>query len=291
MERADDGRLVFEVEERLHGSDEIDGDRIEIAAPVWVSDTLTVGDRYLVGYTPFIRDPQRVRVMIVSPRGPRLLVTPGLEPALYPDEPTYRELLAFGDGGHIAQREDAIPTLLEWLQGEEAPLQTLAAAQLVHDPKLAPRLSRADISTVKDAFANTGLTWSARNWLYELARRHPDRFGTRWLRRAGIEVLATAPVTSYTAPVNPGDLVAGVFLQADIDGWKVPEAALARWLRSDSPAMAEQALLQMRRQDPALEREHLDRALAEADLVPAVRTFLQGHSDRLTRMRERQRNG
>lgn len=291
LERSGD-RLVFGVEERLHGSDEIAGDRIEIAAPAWVSDALTVGDRYLVGYTPFVRDPQRVRVMIVSPRGPRLLVSPGLEPALYPDNSVYRDVLAYGRDGRIGEREDALATVFGWLRGDEPALQTLAAAQLTLDAKLAARLDQAGVRAIKDAFADIDLTWSARHWLYELARRHPDRFGKRWLRRAGIGVLETAPLTGYEAPVNAGDLVANAFLQADLGGWTVPEAALARWLRGDSPAMAERALLQMRRQDPALEAGQIERALARPDeLAPPVRAFLEGHRQRLERMRERQRAG
>lgn len=287
LEQADpSGRLVFKREEVVATepkAEPVPG-LIEVAAADWVVDGLDVGGRYLFAYTPYARDPQRVRTMIVNPGGPRLLSSPGLEPALFPDTPAYRRVLAYAKGGQVGAREDSLDTLLGLLTADEAPLRTLAAVQFALDPKLQARLDRQAVRRLKAAAVDPAMSWSGRFWLYDLARRKVDDFGVRWLRRTGQAVLATAPVAGYGSHDNAGDLVSAAFLQADLDGWTVDAPVLRRWLASDSSALAERALVQMRRQDPALEADSLREALARHDLPDGTRQFLADHSRRLARL-------
>lgn len=291
LEQADpSGRLVFKREAVIAGDPKVNPvpDLIEVAAPDWLVDELAAGQRYLFAYTPYARDPQRVRTMIVNPGGPRLLSSPGLEPALFPDTPAYRQLFAYAKDGHVGARDDSLAAMLDLLTADDGPLRTLAAVQFALDPKLQARLDRAAIRRLKAATVDPAMSWSGRFWLYDLARRKVDDFGRRWLRKTGQDVLATAPVTGYAGHDNAGDLVAAAFLQADMGDWTVDESALARWLSSDSLALAERALIQMRRQDPALESNSLDAALARPGLGDGSRTFFEAHRRRLERMRERQ---
>lgn len=284
-------RLVFRSDETLHGSAEDLPETVELRAPGWVVQSVSLQARYLVGYVPFARDPQRVRTMIVSPSGPRLLVSPGLEPALYPDTDEYRALLAYGKGGHVGRRDDAVPTLLAALESREAPVRVLAAAQFALDPGVNARLDASAVRRLRAAVTDPAMPWSSRHWLYDLASRKPEVFGRRWLRATTRSILAEAPVTGYAAAVNAGDLVGAAFLQADLNRWDIPETALARWLRSDSPAMAERALLQMRRQDAGVEERFLAEALTDARVPENTRLFLADHRRRLERVLAREHAG
>jgi hypothetical protein len=212
-----------------------------------------------------------------------LLSSPGLEPALYPDTPVYRGVLARYASGRVGDADDSMTGLLDLLDRDERPLRLLSAVQFALDPTLQQRLDRRAVRRLKAAVTDGTMAWSARFWLFDLARRMPDRFGSRWLRSTGQHILATAPLAGYGDPDNAGDLVGAAFLQADLEGWEIDEDVLERWLSSDSLALAERALVQMRRQDPALETASLQRALARADLPDAARAFLQAHQRRLDR--------
>jgi hypothetical protein len=287
----DEGRLVFRREETLHGEQATLPETVELRAVDWVVQSVSVAERYLVGYMAFSRDPQRARTMIVNPAGPHVLVSPGLEPALYPDTDEYRRFLAYGKGGHLHGRADAVPTLLAALKSGEAPIRVLAAAQIALDPGVQTQLDRAAVGELRAVVTDADMPWSSRHWLYDLASRKPEVFGRRWLRRTTRSILAEAPVTGYAHAVNAGDLVGAAFLQADLNQWNIPEAALARWLRSDSPAMAERALVQMRRQDTELEQRHLAAALADPGVPENTRKFLLDHQRRLERIHARQHGG
>lgn len=276
-----DGRLLLERIEVLHG-DEVP-ERIEIAAPMHVQTAAVPGRDYLVGYTPYRRDSSRVRTIIVAPDGPRLLVSPGLEPALYPDEPDYRRLILYGRGGRIDHREDAVAVMLAALTDARAPMRELAAAQLALDPALSVRLSQSELKSVRATLTDPATPWIARAWLYDWAGREPERFDPSWLRRASARLLALAPLHESDGDGTAGQLVNAIFVQADLRAWRLPEPALVRWLDSDSTALAELALLQLRRQSPSREARVLDQALARTDLEPQMRHFLEGHQRRLSR--------
>jgi hypothetical protein len=291
VEAEPSGRLVFQRREVIHGepTGEPVPDTIELMAPAWVVPTLSEGQPYLVGYSPYARDPQRVRRMIVSPGGSRLIQSPGIEPALFPDTAEYRNLLVYAEGGHVADRPDAMAHMLTMLDEGPAPLRALAAAQFALDPKLHAQLDRTSARRLRAAAVDPALSWSGRAWLLDLAHRRSDIFPRRWLRRTGRDIIARTPVTGFGEPVNAGDLVGAAFLHADLEQWTVPDAALVRWLASDSHPLAERALLQMRRQDPALERSSLDIALASEDVPAGNRHFLEEHRRRLDVMTSRQK--
>lgn len=288
LEVAADGRLVLERVEVLHG--EAIPELIEIAAPEQVGATAQLGAVYLVAYTPFRRDATRARRMIVAPDGPRLLVTPGLEPAWFPDQPDYRRLIAYGEGGDIHERSDAVEVILAALADPQAPMQAFAAAQLALDPGLWPRLSASELDRVRETLADPDTSWLARAWLYDWAGREPDRFGQRWLRRLSVRVLAQAPLRQDQGLDQAGQLVNAIFVQADLRAWPVPERTLLRWLESDNTAFAEQALLHLRRQWPDREGGAVRDALARTALEPQMRDFLEAHQRRLQRRAPSSRN-
>lgn len=274
-----DGRLLFERIEVLHG--DAVPDRIEVSAPTWIDPAPEPDRRYLLGYTPYRRDSSRVRTIIVDPDGPRLLVSPGLEPALFPDEPAYRALLDYGRGGRIAHLPDAVEMILAALVDRRAPMRALAAAQLAFDPALSARLGPAELDVARKTLADPATPWVTRTWLYDWMTREPERFASGWLRRQSRHLLQEAPLLDHGQPGHGGQLVGTIFAQAERRGWRFPRTALTRWLDSDSTALAELALLQLRRQSPRQERRAIAQALARKELHPEMRRFLEGHQRRV----------
>lgn len=268
----------------LHGNPG-PGEVVALRAPPWLLERVARDGRYLIGYTALRPDPRRPGELMADPDGPQLLGSLGLEPALIADTPAVRALLEGADSEQGRESRATLARLLDALQSADPPLQHLAAAQLVLEREHAQRLDDAARTRIATVVADGDAHPGARRLLLEAQARDPQHYGAG-AETSAQRLVAELPVTGCNDPADGRAALAQAALRL-LERANVPAPALARWTRGDCPALAELALLQLRRQDAASERAALDAALAASLLPATMREFLRDHRRRLDLMQAR----
>jgi hypothetical protein len=274
VERVADGRYRFVRVEDVRGPDTTSNDLL-IRAPDWLQPQLSAGMRYLLAYSSYIANPRFPKDFIVDSQGPLLVMTTGLEPALFRDDANLRSALMHPLDDETLQSDRYRAQLLAGLDSDDPQLQNFYAAELTQVDALNARNDAALIAAVK---RHT----SARTGLLRMVARRQDIYGRRYLATAVQEILRQAPLSGYQqAQSGTGDLVRAALEIADRDSIVLPIQNLARLAGSDSAALAEAALLAIRRSD-AQQETRIARAALNRSLLPATtRTFLSDHLRRL----------
>lgn len=266
------GRIVFQRKEVLSGTP-LPPELIDVEASPEVIAQVKRGQRYLVGYSAFRRD-RHLGAMVANLQGPTLLVSIGLEPALFADSRFARDLLKRGSSPSERESARFREQLLKALEGRESSLRVLAAGELALDPGLRDRLGGSErvIRVARDPRTPV----AARMALLRMASTWPQQTGG-WWKDAALEVVETTPVDRYAPDASDTSaLVLDAFDALDQHGTDVAVDALARWLRSPSPALAERAALLLHKKSVAAEREAIRAALATQDLPTPTRRLLEG---------------
>lgn len=275
-----DGRLVFGPRTTLSGTS-APGDRIRILADADTAAEARKGRRYLVGYTILVRDPHNRKAKVPNPNGPALVSSPGLEPALFEDTRALRAILEAGRDPAARTSRAFLDLLLAALRDDRHDLQNLAAHELAYRPALAQLLADADHPVLAARVDDADADPAARRALLEAAFHHPERFGS-WWPAAARKIVTTTPVDGYISTTRGLDgLVMAAFGVLQAGDANLPDAALGRWVESERPALAERALLMLRKQAPQRERPIIREALANPALPAQTRTFLNEHLRRL----------
>ncbi|GAA0720983.1 hypothetical protein [Dokdonella soli] len=283
------GRLVFVRGQVLSGEDH-PPERIDVRVSASLLSQVKLNQDYILAYTAYISSPMQAEKMIRNPDGPRLLVSNGLEPALFRDTAPIRALLRLGSSEHGRESRRTLDALLDALGGADPALQNLAAAEIALNEDLRARIRATDRGRVETFVRNAEAPPAARTTLLELAAREPARFGEGWWLDVAQGLVAGMPLDGYAAASDGrGGLVRSALGLLDRRSVKLPSSALIRWVRSDSSAIAEVALLMLRRQAPEQERPAIEAALADPHLPTEMRAFLSDHLRRLDLLEERLR--
>jgi hypothetical protein len=284
-----DGRVEFLRKDVLSG-EASPADRIAFDVEPEVLARVKSGRRYVLGYSIYIRDPHNRKAKIPNPRGPTLVSSPGLEPALFDDSRALRALLRAGRTDEGRHSSDYLGLLLKAVEGDDRPLQNLAAHEFAYDPDVSAPLDAAQQAALRATVDNPESLPAARIALLQAALHKPDRFGD-WWRPAAQNIVTTTPVDGYIAQSEGLDgVVMAAFSVLQAGKATLPDESLVRWVAGPSPAISERALLMLRKQTPELERSSIKRALANPALPTQTRTFLTGHLRRLDSIETKLRN-
>ncbi len=275
-----DARLHLEHVAVLDGETEAPLSEIEIRTEPWVPSQLAPGQRVIVAYTTLTRDPMLGERLIPDPQGPRHIVTSGLEPALFADTPASRARLLDADGKpRAASFDEAIAGLAD----PDPRWQYYYVAELLLRPALTKALSRRHRAMLRKVIASNDAHPAARALLFDASLRID--LGDDWWRPTALDIIAESPLTAIDRPDWPqATLVLAAFDRLRVAEVSIPTNHAKRWLRSDVPALAEAALLAVRRSDPSRERELAQAAAAEILLPYHTRWFIQDHLRRLDAM-------
>ncbi|MBO9664605.1 hypothetical protein [Dokdonella sp.] len=285
------GRLVFQRKDVLDGKKPRPPEKIDVRVPRTLLDRVTLGERYIVGYATGRKDPRDPLHRAQNPDGPQMLVSIGLDPALFRDTPQVRALLATARSERGRESRKMFDQLMQALAGPDRALQDLAAGQIALDAELGERLREHGHATVEKVARDAGTPPDVRASLLQSAALRPADLGG-WWQEVGINLVTTTPVGGYSeASPDPSNLVLTTLELLDQHAVKVPSDALKRWVWSANPAVAERASLMLRRQSAALERSTIQQALADPALPATTRKFLEGHLRRLERLDERAKAG
>lgn len=279
-----DGKLSLRVHETLSGAPATAQLQVR-TSPQWL-DGFEPEQRVLVAYTLYRRSPTRQKSLELRPGGALILVSEGLEPALFHDTPQSRALLVKPDDARAASRP-WLDRILAGLRSEDPKQQNFFAAELVLRKPLHALLRSGDQKAIA-RFVNEGAAHpSARSSLLNVAAANPDGFGAQWPSDAALAIVAHTKVGDVEAPLSPlPNLVRSSFDVLERGNAKVPLASARRWLASGQVGLVEAALLAIRRSAPERERESAEHALARADLAPATGEFLRDHLRRLAIMQD-----
>lgn len=264
------GRIVFTREKVLSGKPQ-PPKLIDIGVPPSVLARVKSNERYVVGYSAYGRNRQ-LNALVANTGGPTLLVSIGLDPALFRDTPATRALLAAGssEGGRESRRFRAL--LLQALNGDDPALQTLAAGEIALNADIRERIGDED--ALARAARNARTSLPARTLLLEAAAAHPKQLGD-WWQAAATDIVKTTPTGGYSdESTDPSTLVLGA-LDALDQHHSIPQAdALKRWLRSANPALAERAALMLRKLSAETEQTAVKEAVADPVTPASTRNFL-----------------
>jgi hypothetical protein len=275
-----DGRAEFRRTEVLSG-DASPAESIAFDVAPEVLARLKRGRHYVLGYTIFLRDPHNRKAKIPNPKGPILVSSPGLEPALFRDKRALRTLLRVGKTEDDRRTPAYRELLIKAVGGDDRALQNLAAHEFAYDPEVPGPFDAADQAAMRAMVENPESSPAARIALLQASFHQPDRFGD-WWRPVAQKIVTNTPVDGYIAPSEgPDGVVMAAFGVLQAGKATMPDDSLVRWVAGPVPAIAERALLMLRRQTPELERSSIERALADSDLAPQMRSFLVGHLRRL----------
>jgi hypothetical protein len=270
------GRMVFRRLEKLGGDSDIP-ELIDLAVPEQLRHIVLPGERYLIAYTVFRREAEQVRV---DRRGAQLLVSPGLEPALLRDSAENRAILAWQPGADEAAVRARLPELLALLDHRDPQLQNFALSEIVLRPQLSTALDGRARKALLRFAANTQANANARARLLQAAVVLPQQYGKAGWREIALDVLDRQSVQVQEVE-GTASLARFAFDLLERDDVKAPLPTLTRWLASDNAAVAEKALLALRRQEAARELPALEQALQLSLLPAGTREFLLDHRRRM----------
>ena len=282
------GRIVIEPKDLLWGKSKPPG-KLDIRVPTDFLNDVKTGERYVVAYSLFRRDPRKAVGMVPNKEGAVAIVSPGIEPAVFSDTPAIRAILKAGKSEHGRESRKLADLLLAALSGDDPQLQYLAAGELAYEPELGERLTDADRAAIEKTVNDAKRPIRVRMVLLEAASRMPETLGD-WWKKAALDIVTTTPVDGYSGKASdPVLLIMTAFDVLDRYSVKVPPETLKRWVWNPNPALVERVCVLLRREGPDLERSAMQEALADPKLSEATRKFLNDHSRQLDRIEERKR--
>lgn len=240
------------------------------------------GTRYVLAWIGWMRSPANKKVRVKRPGGPLLVSTPGATPALFEASEVWRELLLKPPTSQRLETREHLDRALDGLDAADPRMQSLFAAELALRGALQRRFGADDRARLRTAARRNALSATARTHLLEAARIHASAFGSGWTEVAA-DVVTREVVAHAPGAANEGLVWAAFALLAE-QGGVVPLGSLARWITSGNGALAEQALLAVRRQAPSEEAALLVQALDDPSLAAGTRAFLLDHRRRLPAM-------
>ena len=280
------GRIVIERKEVLSGKTKPPL-KIDARVPNETLGDLKTGDRYVMAYSLFRVDPRQPTRLAPNPDGAVVLVSPGIEPALFRDTPAIRAILKAGKTEHGRESRRLLDLLLAALSGDDAQLQYLAAGEFAYEPELGEEMRDADRAVLEKTVRNVKTPIRVRVALLEGGARQPKTLGG-WWQSVALEIVTTTPVDGYADKASdPVILVLTALEVLDRYSVAVPADALKRWVWNPNPPLVERVCVMLRREAPDQERSTIQLALADPKLPAATRKFLNDHLRRLDRMNER----
>ena len=282
------GRIVIERKDVLHGEGK-PPEKIDVRVPAEVLNNVKVGERYVVAYSMFRRDPRKAVGLVPNPDGALILASPGIEPALFRDTPATRAILKAGRSEHGRESKSLRDLLISALSGDDPALQYLAAGEFSYEPELGEELRDADRAVLKKTARDPKTPIRVRTVLLEGASRQPKTLG-EWWKSAALDIVTTTPVDGYPDKASdPVNLILTTFEVLDRYSVNVPPGTLKRWVWNPNPPLVERVCVMLRREGPEQERSAIQLALADPKLPGTTRKFLDDHLRRLDRIDERKR--
>lgn len=270
------GRIVFTREKVLAGGPKPQK-LIDVSVSPSVLASVKPGERYVVGYSAY-RPNREINALVANLDGPTLIVSIGLDPALFHDTPAVRTLLAAGRSEHGRESRRFRSLLLQALGGDDPALQTLAAGEIALNADIRAHID--DKAALARAARSGRTSLPARALLLEAASTHPDELGD-WWREVATGIVTSTPTSGYAnEAADPSTLVLGALDALDRREPMPGADALKRWLRAANPALAERAVSMLRKISAEAEHLAVKEALADPATPAATRTFLTEYQRR-----------
>jgi hypothetical protein len=260
--------------------------KLSLRAPSWVLAQLSAGSRYVIAYSSYTSNPMLSESVVLDPKGPRVLMDPGMEPAIYIDSASTREMLAHAPSERDVESRAYLAQVLAGLASHDPQIQSYFAAELAYQSELPEKLRSSDVLLVKQLLDNSDAHPSARAHLLDMAANSQAGFDDVWLENYASHLLGSLAISGHMVVGNlSAALAQSAFTAVEKRKLVIALPKLTRWIASDAPGLAEFALLAIRRQAPLQEEAMVRQTLERSLLNNATRAFLVDHLRRLKIMR------
>lgn len=274
------GRIVFARGRVLGDYGDVPA-MIDVRVSPSVLESTAVGEEYLFAYSTTHRDKLVTGGVSLNRDGAILISSSGVEPALFRNSTELRNILKVAGSERGRESRRLLDLLLKALDGRDAKLRALVAAQIALDPALGDRLKAQDQKRIERVARDSQSDPSTRILLLQVATERPERYGD-WWKAAAEEVLATTPLDGYALETSDStSLVLLAFDLFDIRKVSAPRELLARWLRSPNRLMQERSNAALGRGYPGQQRNSIEEALADQSLARETRNYLEEQLRRL----------
>lgn len=270
-------RLVFKRAEVIRSAVDVP-ELIDIAQPD-LREPLVAGKRYLLAYTSIA--PDKRRRMSTMARGAVFLSSPGLEPSLWDDTATNRELVAWKIDDDLDAARAALPKLLNLLKKGDTQQRNFAAGEIAYRPELLRSLSDAEQKALARFVAGRAGPDRARGILMAMApSMKPSAAAQRNWNKVARSILANNPVATRNRD-GASQVVIASLAHVGATRAALEPKILSRWLLSDDLNIVEMADAELYRMSPTIARQALESALTDANLSDDGRQVLQRQLSRV----------
>ncbi len=274
------GRIVFARGHVLSKNSDVP-EMIDVRVSPSVVESVALGDEYLFAYSMTHRDKLAPAGVSLNRQGAILISSSGVEPALFRNSAELRSILEVAGSDRGPENRHLLELLLKTLDGNDAKMRALVAAQIALDPTLGDGLKVPDRKGIERVARSSKTDPSTRILLLQAATERPEQFGD-WWQAAAEEVLETTPLGGYALESwNATSLVLLAFDLFNIREVLAPRELLARWLRSPNRLLIERSNAALGRGYPTQQRGAIEEALADQSLTRETRNYLDDQLHRL----------
>ena len=272
LQAVEGNKLVFQPV----GNDAGDSDPIALRMPDFLLPRVSVGERYLVAFVRWARAPSNPEAKVAMANGPTVAIHPGLEPALLlasARNVEIWELLRSAD----RDRADYAEQLEDLLQHPDPQVAIIAAAEWINLSELRAGITPAVAAKIGKLAASGDVPAYQRAFLLNAAVQLGTTLG-QWWQPLSESLLSESSVYGLSSYGEDSLLMAAMNAANQL---ALPAATLERWVSSENSALAEAALLNLRRNAPQREQAAIQAALEQSLLPAQTREFLNDHLRRL----------
>jgi hypothetical protein len=243
--------------ERLRG--DVEGDRTLLMQPHDAAE-LKPRERLLFVYTDVQRDSSEPRKFVRVDRNV-VVHTDGAEPAVFPDTPTYRHLLA-EDHRAEEQAEGYRDQVIAGLSADDPKAVDLWLAELVHRPATFATLAAEEIARIEAITRDPDQRPTARARGLLIAMERSPAWGAEWYVDAAFGLLDSNAPADLASKPRLDQAVYAALTVLGVHALPAHQQVLTKWLGA-TDALAELAAVALARIGPEVEREALRHALAD----------------------------
>lgn len=236
------------------------------------AETVRPGERYVIAYSRFRRNPLLRGIRELDPNGPSVVELAVVGKAVFPDRPEVR--LLFGDRPEEAEAERHLAAALTLTDSEDERLRRFAIAEIALDRELRSLVAAKDGERLQAVIADPAAAEIDRELLLLAAAFFPES-SRSWLEETAAAILREGDSTE----LDLGSLRPALILRA-LETLAPAITAenqtlFARWLSSNAPGVVKAALAALDDYDTEVARRHVLHVLEEPDLEsPAHRALI-----------------
>ena len=262
--------LLLKAEQMLHGEAFVEQ---KVSIDKITAATLQVGERYLVSFSWFVKDPlTRGKGWVKNSAGPDVIGFTEVERFIVPAHPALVALLQLN--AEPVNDAARIDNALQLLASDNDKLRSFASLEFMLTSRLWAGFSTAQRDQLKACLLASGYASQHRDLMYRVALNMPAALQGEWLAELARKELAALGNQYDLASRVPGLAKTATQVLRD-HGSSTDVPLLSELLRSNAPGVAKMALMALAKQGNETANLAVTSALADKNLPAESRRVLE----------------